>query len=109
MRNGCVRYEEKGETCIFFLEERDENSEERKERERRLCTKCGTLFPNNQQKGYYEKICKGKCDECIAKGIPYRPTAAIDSRVTCACCLKAEIECSRGRDTRVRRQRRSLA
>lgn len=109
MRNGCVRCEEKGETCIFFLEEHDENSEERKERERRLCTKCGTLFPNNQQKGYHEKICKGKCDECIAKGIPCRPTAAIDSRVTCACCLKAKIERSRGRDTRVRRQRRSLA
>jgi len=84
MRNGCVRCEEKGETCIFSLEEHDENLEGRKELERRLCTKCGTLFPNNQQKENHEKICKGKCDECIVKGIPCRPTAAIDSRVTCA-------------------------
>jgi hypothetical protein len=79
MRNGCVRCEEKGETCIFSLEEHDENSEERKERERRLCTKCGTLFPNNQQKEYHEKFCKGKCDECIARpshvGLPLPLTA----------------------------------
>jgi hypothetical protein len=54
-----MRCEERGETCIFSLEEHDENSEERKERERRLCTKCGTLFPNNQQKEYHEKFAKG--------------------------------------------------